>query len=169
MSDCIGTGCKSEAMEQQIAKWKQRALFAEDELKRIQRLPELDWALACAEIVREFAATSRAGDTEAAKRMLEALDKCKTYVNRVETQRNDAQGELKHLKQVFVDWTNSFDKLRDELGKLRNAAKPSYGNGAYGQQMGNEMYSIKVTGNTLGDIDELLRLHNYGEGNGTKD
>ncbi|MBK8688986.1 MAG: hypothetical protein IPN24_11275 [Betaproteobacteria bacterium] len=48
------------------------------------------------------------------------------------------------------------DALRALLQKLRGSVRLYRGGGVAGQQMGNESYSILVTGHTLGDIDAAL-------------
>jgi len=63
---------------------------ARAELAGIQRLPELDWARACAVFTSHLAALARAGHQPAAQGAMEALDGLKTYVNRLRA-RSDVE------------------------------------------------------------------------------
>lgn len=60
-----------------------RVAELEAELARIQRLPDLEWAQVTAIITRTLADVSRHGFKHDAKAMLEALDRGKTYVDRI--------------------------------------------------------------------------------------
>jgi len=67
------------------------------------------------------------------------------------------QEELIDLKDGQIDQLRTErDALRALLQKLRGGARLYRGGGVAGQQMGNESYSILVTGHTLGDIDAAL-------------
>lgn len=59
-------------------------------------------------------------------------------------------------EKVIPNLREQRDALRALLQKLRGAVRLYRGGGVAGQQMGNESYSILVTGHTLGDIDAAL-------------
>lgn len=87
----------------------------ERELDRVQGLPELEWAQAAAVIVQGLALHART-DQPAAKRMLEALDKAKTYVGnlkaRAERAEADNAGLLLALEGVTGGAPVPWDKSR---------------------------------------------------------
>lgn len=64
--------------------------------------------------------------------------------------------ELSGAKQRAERAEAELTDARALLQKLRGAARLYRGGGVAGQQMGNESYSILVTGHTLGDIDAAL-------------
>ena len=61
-----------------------------------------------------------------------------------------------HAIETITSLRAERDALRALLQKLRGSMRLYRGGGVAGQQMGNESYSILVTGHTLGDIDAAL-------------
>lgn len=87
----------AEATEAELAQCRRERDEAREELARVQRLPELPWAQVCASLMQRFSAMARAGYQQDAKKLLAVLDKGKTFVTRIEAERDAARAQVAAL------------------------------------------------------------------------
>ena len=115
---CSESGCTCTVRSTASA-----ALEMSSELARIQRLPALDWAQATAEFTQHLASLARGGEQPAAKKAIETLDKLKTYVNRVEVDRDScAEGE-RQMQDRLDRLVSANKELRAELAEATERAE----------------------------------------------
>lgn len=84
--------CRFPALEAELAAEREARQRAEAELARVQGLPELEWAQAAAVIMQGLALHART-DHPAAKRMADALDRAKTYVDRLKQRAERSEAD----------------------------------------------------------------------------
>jgi hypothetical protein len=101
-------------------KQQARAEKAEAELARLQRLPEQDWASVTAVIMQDAARLART-DHGLALAIRDAVDRGKTYVNRVLSERDYAHDLLHAAKEKIAKLTAERDALARALRLERGA------------------------------------------------
>ena len=87
------------------------------ELERVQRLPSLDWAEACAAFTQHLATLARSGKQPAAKKAMKALDGLKVYVTGLEATLRDVRAELEIVRKQL----GNADRHRETIEDDRNS------------------------------------------------
>ncbi len=78
---------------EEVKRLKKEVAEQKQTLAWTQRLPDLEWAQVSASLMMRLANLSRAGGTEEAKRLMDVLDRGKTYVARALAERDAALAE----------------------------------------------------------------------------
>lgn len=81
---------------------------AKEELARVQKLPELDWARATSEFMQHLASLARSGEQPRAKAAVDTLDKLKVYVDR-------KIAEAEKYRELQIAKEKTVEGLKEEL------------------------------------------------------